>query len=210
LKPFVIGVAGGSGSGKTTVINHIRRGVSDERIVFLEHDAYYRDLVHLPFEERATNNFDHPSSLETELLIRHIEALLEGYSVEAPIYDFANHIRKKETRKITPHEVILIDGILIFSEKELRDLMDLKLFVDTDDDVRLLRRLKRDIGERQRTIDSVLNQYEKFVRPMHLEFVEPSKRYADIIIPHGGENHVAIDMVNTLVRNKIGLANGFQ
>lgn len=210
MKPFVIGVAGGSGSGKTTVINHIRRGVSDERIVFLEHDAYYRDLVHLPFEERATNNFDHPSSLETELLIRHIEALLEGYSVEAPIYDFANHIRKKETRKITPHEVILIDGILIFSEKELRDLMDLKLFVDTDDDVRLLRRLKRDIGERQRSVDSVLNQYEKFVRPMHLEFVEPSKRYADIIIPHGGENHVAIDMVNTLVRNKIGLANGFQ
>lgn len=210
MKPFVIGVAGGSGSGKTTVINHIRRGVSDERIVFLEHDAYYRDLVHLPFEERATNNFDHPSSLETELLIRHIEALLEGYSVEAPIYDFANHIRKKETRKITPHEVILIDGILIFSEKELRDLMDLKLFVDTDDDMRLLRRLKRDIGERQRTIDSVLSQYEKFVRPMHLEFVEPSKRYADIIIPHGGENHVAIDMVNTLVRNKIGLANGFQ
>jgi len=210
LKPFVIGVAGGSGSGKTTVINHIRRGVSDEQIVFLEHDAYYRDLVHLPFEERAKNNFDHPSSLETELLIRHIEALLEGYSVEVPIYDFANHIRKKETRKITPHEVILIDGILIFSEKELRDLMDLKLFVDTDDDVRLLRRLKRDIGERQRTVESVLNQYERFVRPMHLEFVEPSKRYADIIIPHGGENHVAIDMVNTLVRNKIGLANGFQ
>jgi uridine kinase len=204
----VIGVAGGSGSGKTTVINHIRRGVSDDQIAFLEHDAYYRDLVHLPFEDRARNNFDHPSSLETELLVRHLEALLEGYSVEVPIYDFANHIRKKDTRTVTPREVILIDGILILSEKELRELMDLRIFVDTDDDVRLLRRLRRDIGERGRTVDSVLVQYERFVRPMHLEFVEPSKRYADIIIPHGGENHVAIDMVNALIRNKIIYENG--
>jgi uridine kinase len=208
VKPFVIGVAGGSGSGKTTVINHIRRGVSDDQIAFLEHDAYYRDLVHLPFEDRARNNFDHPSSLETELLVRHLEALLEGYSVEVPIYDFANHIRKKDTRTVTPREVILIDGILILSEKELRELMDLRIFVDTDDDVRLLRRLRRDIGERGRTVDSVLVQYERFVRPMHLEFVEPSKRYADIIIPHGGENHVAIDMVNALIRNKIIYENG--
>jgi uridine kinase len=205
LKAYVIGVAGGSGSGKTTVVNHIKNAVSNDSIAFLEHDAYYRDLLHLTFEERAKNNFDHPSSLETELLIRHLKALVEGYSVEVPIYDFANHIRKKETRKVTPRDVIVVDGILIFSEKELRDLMHLKLYVDTDDDMRLLRRLKRDIGERERSVESVLNQYETFVRPMHLEFVEPSKRYADIIIPHGGENQVAIDMVNALVRNKVGL-----
>ena len=202
-KPLIIGVAGGSGSGKTTVIQHIVKHIGEEKLSLIAHDAYYRDLKHLPFEERARQNFDHPASLETELLIRHIKALCSGYSIECPIYDFANHIRKDVALTVTPKKIILVDGILIFYEKELRRLMDIKLFVDTDDDVRLLRRLRRDITERKRSIEGVLDQYEKFVRPMHLEFVEPTKRYADIIIPHGGENQVALEMVNALIFDKI-------
>lgn len=202
-KPLIIGVAGGSGSGKTTVIQHIVQHIGEENLSLIAHDAYYRDLKHLSFEERARQNFDHPASLETELLIRHIKALSSGYSIDCPIYDFANHIRKDIALTVTPKKIILVDGILIFYEKELRRLMDIKLFVDTDDDVRLLRRLRRDITERKRSIEGVLDQYEKFVRPMHLEFVEPTKRYADIIIPHGGENQVALEMVNALIFDKI-------
>ncbi len=202
-KPLIIGVAGGSGSGKTTVIQHICNEIGAENLSLIAHDAYYRDLKHLPFEERAQQNFDHPASLETELLIRHIKALASGYSIECPIYDFANHVRMEESLGITPKKIILVDGILIFYEKDLRKLMDIKLFVDTDDDVRLLRRLRRDITERGRSIEGVLDQYEKFVRPMHLEFVEPSKRYADIIIPHGGENQVALKMLNALIYEKL-------
>ena len=204
-KPLIIGVAGGSGSGKTTVVNHLVERIGQDNIVLIQHDSYYRDLKHLPFEERTKQNFDHPSALETELMVRHINALIEGYSVEIPIYNFAKHIRSDETFEIYPCEVILIDGILIFYEKELRDLMGIKIFVDTDDDIRLLRRLRRDIQERERQLDSVLSQYERFVRPMHLEFVEPTKRYADIIIPHGGENTVALDMVDSLIKSKLGL-----
>lgn len=200
---LIIGVAGGSGSGKTTVVNHIIEEVGEQDLNLLQHDSYYRDLKHLPFEERAAQNFDHPASLETELLIRHIQALSDGYSVEVPVYDFANHIRLEKTQTLYPKRVLLIDGILIFSEKELLDLMDIKLFVDTDDDVRLLRRLRRDITERNRSLEGVLNQYEKHVRPMHLEFVEPSKRYADIIIPHGGQNSVALEMVSALINGKL-------
>lgn len=203
MKPFVIGVAGGSGSGKTTVVNHIINTVGDENLVLLQHDSYYRDLKHIPFEERVKQNFDHPSSLETELLVRHIHALLKGYSIEVPIYDFKNHVRHEKSSIYTPKPIILVDGILIFYERELRDLMDIKIFVDTDDDLRLLRRLKRDINERNRSVESVLNQYEKFVRPMHLEFVEPSKRYADIMIPHGGENKAALEIVNAFISEKI-------
>jgi len=169
----------------------------------VRHDSYYRDLKHLPFKERANQNFDHPSSLETELLIRHIKALKEGYQVEVPIYDFTNHIRKEETNLVDPKNIILVDGILIFTEKELRELMDIKLYVDTDDDIRLLRRIQRDIVERDRQLENVLSQYQKFVRPMHLEFVEPTKRYADIIIPRGGENQVALDMVNALIQDRL-------
>lgn len=202
-KPLVIGVAGGSGSGKTTVVNYICEEFAQDNILRLEHDSYYRELKHLPFEERIKQNFDHPASLETELMIRHIEALMEGYPVEVPVYDFEEHTRKKESITKTPSHVILIDGILIFSEPELRKLMDVKIFVDTDDDVRLLRRLQRDIQERGRSVESVLAQYEKFVRPMHLEFVEPSKRYADIIIPRGGKNKVALEMVSALIRGKM-------
>lgn len=202
-KPLVVGVAGGSGSGKTTVVSYICEEFASSNILLLEHDSYYRELKHLPFEERVKQNFDHPSSLETELLIRHIEALMEGYTVQVPVYDFELHTRKAETITANPAKVILIDGILIFSEPALRDLMDIKIFVDTDDDVRLLRRLKRDIQERGRSVESVLRQYEKFVRPMHLEFVEPSKRYADIIIPRGGRNKVALEMVSALIRGKL-------
>lgn len=203
MEPLIIGVAGGSGSGKTTVVRHIINTIGEDNILLLQHDSYYRDLKHLSFEERTKQNFDHPSSLETELMIRHIKALKNGYQVEVPIYDFTQHIRKEETRQVNAKKVILIDGILIFSEKELRDLMDIKLYVDTDDDIRLLRRIKRDIIERDRELDNVLNQYQKFVRPMHLEFVEPSKRYADIIIPRGGENKIALDMVNALIQEHL-------
>lgn len=203
MKPFVIGVAGGSGSGKTTVVSHIINSVGNDNLVLLQHDSYYRDLKHIPFEERVKQNYDHPASLETELMIRHINALLSGYSVKVPIYDFKNHVRSEEYSSYTPQPIILVDGILIFYEKELRELMDIKIFVDTDDDLRLLRRLKRDIHERGRSVDSVLNQYEKFVRPMHLEFVEPSKRYADIIIPHGGRNKPALEIVNSFITEKV-------
>lgn len=203
MEPLIIGVAGGSGSGKTTVVKHIINSIGEENIVLLQHDSYYRDLKHLPFEERSKQNFDHPSSLETELMIRHINALKEGYQVEVPIYDFTEHIRKEETKVVHPRKVVLVDGILIFSEKGLRKKMDIKLYVDTDDDIRLLRRIRRDILERDRSLENVLEQYEEYVRPMHLEFVEPSKRYADIIIPRGGENEVALQMVNALIQERL-------
>lgn len=202
-KPLIIGVAGGSGSGKTTVIQHIVNHIGKDNLALIAHDAYYRDLKHLTPEERDANNFDHPAALESELLIRHLKELIAGNSIECPVYDFTNHIRRDETRTIVPKKIILLDGILIFNEKELRDLMSIKLYVDTDDDIRLLRRLRRDICERKRSVESVLHQYEQFVRPMHLEFVEPAKRYADIIIPHGGENRIALELINALIFQKI-------
>lgn len=202
-KPLILGVAGGSGSGKTTVVSKIIENIGEENILLMQHDSYYRDLSHITLEERKKQNFDHPSSLETELMIRHLDALKEGYQIEIPVYDFVAHTRSDETIPATPKKIILVDGILIFSEPKLRDVMDIKIFVDTDDDVRLLRRLKRDILERGRDLDGVLNQYERFVRPMHLEFVEPSKRYSDIIIPRGGENTVALEMVIALINGKL-------
>lgn len=202
MKPFVIGVAGGSGSGKTTVVRHIIERVGPVNLTLIQHDSYYRDMRHMPFAERVLQNYDHPASLETDLMTRHVRALLDGGSVEIPVYDFAKHERAPHAIKASPRPVILIDGILILFEKELRDLMDLRIFVDTDADVRLLRRLKRDLIERGRSIESVLTQYETFVRPMHLEFVEPTKRYADIIIPHGGENIAALDMLDALITRK--------
>jgi len=201
--PLIIGVAGGSGSGKTTVVSKIVRSIGREDVLLIEHDSYYRDLGHLSLEERKKHNFDHPSALETELMIRHLDALKKGYKIEIPVYDFVAHTRSDKSITASPKKIILIDGILIFSEPNLRERMDIKIFVDTDDDVRLLRRLKRDISERGRDLDGVLNQYEKFVRPMHLEFVEPSKRYSDIIIPRGGENRVALQMVNALIKDKL-------
>lgn len=202
-QPLIIGVGGGSGSGKTTVVRHILNGIGEQNIQLLQHDSYYRDLSHLPLEERMKQNFDHPASLETELMIRHVDALKNGYQVDVPVYDFAAHTRSEETESITPKEIILLDGILIFTEPELRKQMDIKIFVDTDGDVRLLRRIKRDIMERGRDLEGVMNQYERYVRPMHLEFVEPSKRYADVIIPRGGENQVALEMVIATIREKL-------
>lgn len=186
------------------MVHHIIDAVGEENITLLQHDSYYRDLNHLPFEERKAQNFDHPEALETELMIRHLRRLIEGEAVEVPVYDFSRHMRTGKTETACPSGVILIDGILIFVEKALRRLMDIKIYVDTDDDVRLVRRIRRDIMERDRDLKGVLDQYESQVRPMHLEFVEPSKRYADVIIPRGGQNAVALDMVNALIQERLG------
>lgn len=195
ITPIVIGVAGGSGSGKTTVANIVLERVGRHRIAYLPHDAYYRDLTSLPLNQRMEVNFDHPDSLESDLLVQHIKQLKRWETVQLPIYDFTHHSRTGETLPVKPQRVILVEGILIYSEKKLRDLFDVKIFVDTDSDLRFIRRLQRDISERGRTTENVVNQYLSTVRPMHLEFVEPSKRYADIIIPEGGMNEVAMDMV---------------
>ena len=193
--PIVIGIAGGTGSGKTTVAEVILKRVGADRIAFLAHDAYYRDLEALPRAQRDTINFDHPDSLETDLMVRHLEALRRWEAVEIPVYDFTIHSRTARTLRIEPQPVILVEGILVFAEPALRRLFDVKIFVDTDADIRFIRRLQRDIDERGRTAASVIQQYQTTVRPMHLEFVEPSKRYADVIIPEGGLNTVAMDMV---------------
>jgi uridine kinase len=200
VTPFLIGIAGGTGSGKTTVANAIVTRVGAERIAILSHDAYYRDFVDLPRDVLDRQNFDHPDSLESELLVRHLKALKQGMVVETPIYDFKVHRRAAETRRVEPRKVILVDGILIYAEPELRKLFDVKIYVDTDADIRLIRRLKRDIAERGRTVESVVKQYESTVRPMHMEFVEPSKRYADLIVPEGGENTVALDFLFARLR----------
>jgi uridine kinase len=193
--PLVIGIAGGSGSGKTTVAQTILQRVGPDRISFLQHDAYYKDLSGLPPTQRAEVNFDHPNSLENELLILHIQQLKNGHPAEVPIYDFSTHSRTDRTFTVQPRGVILVEGILIFAEAALRELFDVKIFVDTDADLRFIRRLQRDIAERGRTTESVIRQYLSTVRPMHLDFVEPSKRYADVIIPEGGFNTAALDMV---------------
>jgi uridine kinase len=193
--PLVIGIAGGSGSGKTTVANVILQRVGAQHIAYLPHDAYYKDLSDLPETQRAEINFDHPASLNTELLSEQIKQLIEGQAIELPVYDFKVHARTDYTIRIDPQPVIIVEGILIFSEKSLRELFDVKIFVDTDPDLRFIRRLSRDISERGRSTESVIQQYLSTVRPMHLEFVEPSKRYADVIIPEGGWNEVAMDMV---------------
>ena len=195
MKPVIIGVAGGTASGKTTVSDAILERVGRQHIIYLQHDSYYRDLSYLPLEERTKLNFDHPDALETELLVSHLRQLQAGEPVEVPIYDFATYRRSEETRRIEPRSVILLEGLLIFVDKELREMMDVKLYVDTDADLRFIRRLQRDIQERGRTMESVIHQYLTTVRPMHLEFVEPSKRYADIIIPSGGFNTTAIDVI---------------
>jgi uridine kinase len=202
--PLVIGVAGGSGSGKTTVVRRIMESLGDGQVTLLEHDRYYRDRLDLRLEERAGLNYDHPDSLETDLLVQHVLALRGGRDVEIPMYDFARYARRESSETVKPRKAIIIEGILIFTDAALRRLMDVKVFVDTDDDTRFIRRLLRDITERGRTVQSVIEQYLATVKPMHLEFVEPSKRYADIIIPTGGHNTVAIDMLLTLIRSMAG------
>jgi uridine kinase len=193
--PLVIGIAGGTGSGKTTVAQTIVERVGGEHIASLAHDSYYKDLSELPVAQRVEVNFDHPNSLDTDLLIQQITVLKDGNPIEVPVYDFKTHSRTDHTIHVDPHPIILVEGILIFTELALRNLFDIKIFVDTDADIRFIRRLERDISERGRSSVSVIHQYLSTVRPMHLEFVEPSKRYADIIIPEGGLNTVAMDMI---------------
>lgn len=202
-RPVILGVAGGSGSGKTTVVRGLIDALGADDVAVIHHDAYYRDASHIPPEERREINFDHPDSLETELLIEHLNTLVRGRSVDVPVYDFANHVRTGRTERVDPRPVIILDGILILWDRSLRELMDVKLFVDADADVRLGRRLQRDMEERDRSPESVLTQYMRTVRPMHLEFVEPSKRYADLIIPRGGHNRVGVDMVVATVKSAL-------
>jgi uridine kinase len=196
----LIGIAGGSGSGKTLVARNILRELGSDKVVVIDQDSYYRNLEDVPFRDREARNFDHPDAFDGELLKQHIRDLIDGKPVEQPIYDYAEHRRLEETRRISDHLVIVLEGILIFVDPELRDLMDIKLFVDADPDVRFIRRLRRDLVERGRSVDSIIRQYEESVRPMHLQFVDPSKRHADVIIPEGGYNKVAIDLVRTKIR----------
>ncbi len=198
---LVIGLAGGSGSGKTTVVRRIVESLGGAHVTVLDHDRYYRDHPELRLEERAALNYDHPDSLETGLMVAHVQALKSGLGVDAPVYDFTRHARSAATKRFEPRTALIVEGILVFADKRLRDLMDIKIFVDADDDIRFIRRLARDTSERGRTMQSVVDQYLGTVKPMHLEFVEPTKRYADVIIPQGGHNDVAIDMVLTLVRS---------
>jgi len=205
--PFVIGIAGGTGSGKTTIARRIAAAVPTESVSTLEHDSYYCDRPDLTYEERCALNFDHPESLETPLLAQQLEALREGESVDAPIYDFKTHTRSPESRRVTATPVIVVEGILVLAERSLRELFDLKIFVDTDADIRVFRRIRRDIEQRGRDFESIREQYYRTVRPMHLRFVEPSKRWADIIIPEGGDNRVALDLVLTKLRSVLRHAN---
>jgi uridine kinase len=193
--PLVIAIAGGTGSGKTTIANVIIERVGTEHIAYLPHDAYYKDLQDLPEIQRTQINFDHPNSLDTEMFTEHVRKMKAGLPVDHPVYDFKSHSRTAETITLEPQPIVIVEGILIFVEPALRDLFDVKIFVDTPPDIRFIRRLERDINERGRTAESVIQQYQETVRPMHLEFVEPSKRYADVIIPEGGFNTVALDMV---------------
>ncbi|MDX9917464.1 MAG: uridine kinase [Gudongella sp.] len=200
--PILIGIAGGTGSGKSTVTREIRNAIQDN-VAVIEQDSYYKDQSDLSFEERVQTNYDHPFAFDNELLIDHLKKLLNGESVEKPIYDFENHNRSKETVTVEPRQIIVLEGILVLFDEELRDLMDIKLFVDTDADVRVIRRIVRDIKKRGRTLDSVIKQYMSTVRPAHMQFIEPTKRYADIIIPEGGYNKVAIDLIVTKVNDII-------
>jgi len=204
--PVVIGISGGTGSGKTTVASVILQRSGAENLAVLPHDAYYRDLVDLPRSQRDQVNFDHPEALDTALLVKHVAALRRWEPVDIPVYDFTIHSRTDRTRRIEPHPVILVEGILIFAEPDLRQLFDVKIFVDTPADIRFIRRIQRDISERGRTVESVIQQYLTTVRPMHEEFVEPSKRHADVIIPEGGLNTVALDMVVARIDALLGRA----
>jgi uridine kinase len=201
MDPIVIGVAGGTGAGKSTVAHAIVERVGPEQVALIAHDAYYRDLGHLALPQRREVNFDHPDSLENELLIAHLRQLKAGRAVRVPCYDFVTYTRLPSTQLVEPRRVILVEGLLLFADAELRDLLDIKVYVDADPDLRLIRRIRRDVNERGRSYESVVDQYLATVRPMHLEFIEPSKRYADVIIPRGGHNLVALDMVIARVEN---------
>lgn len=202
VRPVVIGIAGGSGSGKSTVLDRLLDGLGDDSVdvSILDHDAYYVDLAHRSPEERAGFNFDHPDALETGMLVEQLDRLIGGSPVEKPIYDFTTHTRTERTETVEPAPVVIVEGILVLAEPDLVERMDIRIFIDADDDIRLIRRIRRDMEDRGRSLESVMSQYEKTVRPMHIEFVEPSKRKADIIIPNGGYNKVAVDMVLARIR----------
>jgi uridine kinase len=204
MKPYVVGVAGGTGSGKTTIARRIAGSLPSETVTILEHDAYYYDRGDLTYDERCELNFDHPDSLETSLLVAHLGALKNGRTVELPMYDFKIHRRGPHTRRVEATPIVVVEGILLFSDPALRAELDLKLFVDTDADIRVLRRVRRDMEHRGRSFESIREQYYKTVRPMHLQFVEPSKRWADLIIPEGGDNGVALDLITAKVRAVLG------
>lgn len=199
-KPIVIGVTGGSGSGKTSVSQAIYNHFPGKSIMMLEQDSYYKKQDHLSFEKRLETNYDHPFAFDTDLLIAHLEDLLEFKSIRKPVYDYTQHTRSEEVILQKPKDVIILEGILILEDVRLRDVMDIKVYVDTDDDIRIIRRIKRDIEERGRTLDQVIEQYLSVVKPMHAQFIEPTKKYADIIIPEGGQNQVAIDLMTTKIR----------
>ncbi len=202
-KPTIIGIAGGSGSGKTSVTRKIMESLQGHSIVLIEQDYYYKDQSHKTFDERLETNYDHPFAFDNDLLIEHIQQLINRETIDIPTYDYTNHTRSSETIRVEPKEVIIIEGIFALENEELRNLMDVKLYVDTDSDIRILRRLSRDIKERGRSMDSVIEQYLSVVRPMHLQFIEPTKRFSDIIIPEGGENMVAIDIITTKIRTLV-------
>lgn len=199
-RPILIGITGGTGSGKTTIANEIFRKFDKTCIAVIEQDSYYKDQSVLPIEERVKTNYDHPDAFDTELLVSNLKELIMGKPIQKPIYDFSIHNRKKETIIVQPCEIIILEGIMILDSVQIRDLLDIKIYVDTDADVRIIRRLIRDMNERGRTVDSVIDQYLNVVRPMHMQFIEPTKRYADIIIPEGGKNIVAIDLLTANIR----------
>ena len=200
---MIIGICGGTGSGKTTVANRILESVSRDEVIFLQQDSYYRNLDQLPLDYRRIANFDHPDAIDNDLLVEHLRALKRGEAVELPVYDFRTHTRLPQTLHTEPRPIIIIEGILIFAEKRLLDEMDIKVYVDTPDDIRFIRRLRRDVRERGRTVDSVIEQYLSTVRPMHMQFVEPSKRCADVIIPEGGHNVVSIGLISGRIRESL-------
>ena len=199
-QPIIIGVTGGSGSGKTSVSRAILDHFPNHSIMMLEHDSYYKDQSSLSFDERLETNYDHPLAFDTDLLIAHLEQLLAYQAIDIPVYDYVAHTRSDQVVHQEPKEVIILEGIMILEDERLRDLMDIKIYVDTDDDIRIIRRIKRDMEERGRTLDSVLHQYLSVVKPMYHQFIEPTKRYADVIVPEGGKNHVAIDLITTKVK----------
>ena len=205
---ILIGIAGGSGSGKTLVARSIIRDLGSTRVAIIDQDSYYRDLDDIPIADRDLRNFDHPDAFDNDLLKQHLRQLIDGKSIEQPIYDYTRHARLKETKTVGDHVVIVLEGILIFVDEDLRDMMDIKLFIDADPDVRLVRRIERDVRERGRAIESILRQYQATVRPMHLQFVEPSKRYADLIVPEGGHNRVAIDLMKVKIKDLLRERDG--